>query len=370
MADPAEDLYSVLGVARTATDDQIRRAYRKLARKHHPDVNPGDKQSEERFKQVAAAHDVLSDPARRKAYDEFGAESLSGGFDPDKARAYRHYAEQRSAAGRAGGGHAQEVPFDFDLDDILGGFRQRREQRPVESVAEVELDFADALRGIELEARVPVRRACATCHGSGDKPGAEVKACTVCGGSGRVKAVEGPMRLMTACRACAGDGKIGTPCPTCRGQGSVTGEERLKVRIPPGADHGSELRVKGRIPGAPGAPPGDLVIRTRVRPHPHFRRDGLDLTLHLPVTLDEAYAGASVEVPTPDGPVQLKVPPGSQPGTKLRLKGKGVARGGARGDLYVELDLRLPDQPDESLAEALRAARPLYRKPVREGIQL
>ena len=371
MADP-EDLYRALGIAKSATEDEIRRAYRKLARQHHPDVNPGNKDAEERFKQISAAYDVLSDPAKRKAYDEFGAESLKGGFDPEKARAYREWSEGRSAAGRAGGGQAAEAPFEFDLDDILGGFGQRRarERRPVEVVAEVELDFADALRGIELEARVPIERTCSTCDGSGDKPGSEVKTCTVCDGSGRVQAVEGPVRLLIPCRACGGDGKIGTPCPTCGGQGTVTATENLKIRIPPGADDGSELRVRGRIPGPAGAPPGDLVIRTVVRPHPYFRRDDLDLYLRLPVTLDEAYIGATVEVPTRDGPVNMKIPPRSQPGTRLRLKGKGVARGDERGDLFVELEPRLPDAPDDSLAEALRAARPLYKRPVREGIRL
>jgi len=371
VAEP-EDLYALLGVSRTAGDDEIRRAYRALARKHHPDVNPGNKEAEEQFKKISAAYDVLSDPAKRKAYDEFGAESLKSGFDPEKSRAYRRWSEGRSAAGQAARGPAAgQVPFEFDLDDILGGFAQRpRQRRPAEVVAEVELDFADALRGTELEARVPVERSCPTCHGSGDKPGSEVKTCAACGGSGRVQAVEGPMRMMVPCRVCGGDGKIGTPCPTCTGAGTVTSEERLRVRIPPGADNGTELRVRGRIPGPPGAPPGDLVIRTRVRPHPHFRRDDLDLYLDLPVTLDEAYSGATVEAPTPDGPVKLKIPPRSQPGTRLRLKGKGVARGDARGDLFVDVDPRLPDETDAALAEALRGASKLYRKPVREGIEL
>lgn len=372
MADP-EDLYALLGVARTATGDQIRRAYRKLARQHHPDVNPGNQEAEEQFKKISAAYDVLSDAEKRKAYDEFGAESLKGGFDPERSRAYRQWSEAKSAAGQAARGRVDEVPFELDLDDILGGLGQRARrgpQRPAEVVAEVELDFADALRGTELEARVPVARSCPTCHGSGDKPGSEVKTCAVCGGSGRVQVVEGPMRFMAPCRACGGDGRIGPPCPTCSGAGTVAGEERLRVRIPPGADDGSELRVRGRVPGPPGAPPADLVIRTRVRPHPHFRREDLDLYLELPVTLDEAYSGATVEAPTPDGPVKLRIPPRSQPGTRLRLKGKGVARGEARGDLFVDVVPRLPDEVDESLAEALRSARPLYRRPVREGIAL
>lgn len=366
-----KDLYAILGVARTATDEEIRTAYRKLARQHHPDVNPDNKQAEERFKEISAASDVLSDAAKRKLYDEFGEEGLSGGFDLEKARAYRRWAASRQAAGPAGG----DVPFEFDLEGLLGGsFARRgarRSGRGEDIAGVVEFDLADALRGAEIEVRVPIRKACADCGGSGDKPGTTAKTCAECGGTGRKQAVRGPMRMLAACPACRGEGRSRTPCPTCGGEGAAASEETIKVRIPPGAEDGSDLVVQGRgAPGPGGGPPGDLVIRTRVRPHPHFRREGLDLLLRLPVTFEEAYNGASVEVPTPDGSVQMKVPPRSQSGARLRLRGKGVTRKDARGDLYVELDVRVPDREDAPLSEALRDAGRLYSRPVREGVRL
>ncbi len=178
------------------------------------------------------------------------------------------------------------------------------------------------------------------------------------------------MRLLSTCAACGGKGKLGTPCPNCKGVGELDTEDTITVRIPSGAEDGSQLTVKGRgAPGAAGGPPGDLVIQTRVRPHAHFRRDGLDLYLTLPVTVDEAYNGAQVEVPTPDGPVQMKIPASSQSGTRLRLRNKGIARKGKRGDLYVDFDVRMPDQRDARFGEAARTAADLYSRSVREGIR-
>lgn len=322
------DLYAVLGVARDATDDEIRRVYRQLARKHHPDRNPGNKAAEERFKEVAAAYEVLSDAEKRKLYDEFGEDSLRGGFDPEKARAYRQWGHSSGGAGAWSG----SMPFEFDLEDLFrGGGRRAWTTGGQDVVAVVELDFAQALRGAEVEMRIPGQRTCPSCGGASKRR----RRCATCGGAGR-----------------------------------VASEEAHKIRIPPGADDGSELRVRGRgAPGLDGGTPGDLVIRTRVRPHPHFRREGLDLHLRLPVTIDEAYLGASIEVPTPDGPVQMKVPPKSTSGTTLRLRDKGVARAERRGDLYVELVAQVPDRDDASLSEALRAGARLYSRPVREGIR-
>jgi curved DNA-binding protein len=302
-----KDLYASLGVAKTASEAEIRSAYRKLARKHHPDVNPGNKDAEAHFKEISAAYDVLSDAEKRKLYDEFGHEGLRGGFDPEQARAYRTWQDRRSTTGSP---FSEEV-YDFsDLGDLFGGggFR-RRAARGEDVIAIVELDLAQAIRGTEITVRVP-----------------------------------------------AGDGRAGDGEP-------------VTVRIPKGAEDGSRLVVKGRgAPGPGNAPPGDLIIETRVRRHPHFRRDGLDLHLELPVTLDEAYNGAEVTVPTPDGSVKLRIPPGSQQRQELRLRAKGVTRGDRRGDLYVTLDVRLPDKDDAELAEAMRRAR--YGKPVREGISL
>jgi molecular chaperone DnaJ len=370
--------YDVLGVAKSASADEIRKAYRKLARKHHPDVNPGNQEAEGKFKEISAAYDVLGDEKKRKAYDEFGEDALRGGFDPDKARAYKQWSDGRQQAGRP----FSEEGVEFDLGDLFGagfgagaaggGRRRRAAGLPGEDIlARVEIDLAQALAGVELQVTVPTRTACPTCHGSGDEPGAPVTTCPTCKGSGKQQVAQGPMRMMMTCRTCGGDGKSATPCHTCSGAGERSGEQPITVRIPPGADDGSRLRVAGKgAPGLGGGPPGDLLIETRVRPHTHFRRDGLDLHLTLPVTLAEAWLGGPIEVPTPQGSVKLTVPPRSQPGTKLRLRGRGVKRGGATGDLYVELDLRLPDGEAPALDEASRAVDGAYGQPVREGLRL
>ncbi|NVB79721.1 MAG: DnaJ domain-containing protein [Kofleriaceae bacterium] len=298
----AESLYETLGVAKTASADEIRKAYRKLARKHHPDVNPGDKSAEATFKNVSAAYDVLSDEKKRKAYDEFGEASLQSGFDPDKAREYAKWQDTRQRRSTRFG--EDEGPIDFDFSDLFGRRAPRGPARGGDLHASVEIDQRQAIEGTEMMADLP-------------------------------------------------------------GHGTV------RVRIPKGADTGDTLRVPGKgSPGRGGGPPGDLVIETVVRPHPLIRREGLDLFLSLPVTLDEAYRGASVSVPTFEGPVVLKIPPRTQNGAKLRLRGKGVARKNDHGDLIVEVAVRMPDKQDDALAEALRAADKLYTKPVREGLTL
>lgn len=296
----AESLYDTLGVAKNATPDAIRSAYRKLARKHHPDVNPGNKASEEKFKAISAAYDVLSDDKKRKAYDEFGDASLQGGFDPEKAREYARYQSTRQQ--RAAG--FDEGPMEFDFSELFGRRAQPRgPMRGQDLAATIQIEFRQAIEGAEFTADIP-------------------------------------------------------------GQGPV------RVRIPPGADTGSTLRVPGK--GAPGrgGPPGDLVIEVEVKPHPRLRREGLDLYLALPVTIDEAYNGATIDVPTFEGPIALKIPPRSQNRAKLRVKGRGVPKKDTRGDLYVELDVRMPDQADDTLAAALRASTAAYARPVREDMKL
>lgn len=312
MAD-AKDPYTVLGVPRSATDDEIRKAYRKLARKFHPDVNQGDKKAEERFKEISAANDILSDPEKRKLFDEFGEAATRSGFDADQARNYQRW------AGGMGGGAQRGSPFggaaasgggvEFEFGDIFGDLfergnrRSRGPQKGRDVVANVDIDLLDAIRGTEVQLRIPGR------------------------------------------------------------------PEPVTVRIPPGADDGSKLKVSGQ--GSPGpAGNGDLLIETHVRPHPHFRREGLHLHLKLPVGIDEAYNGASIEVPTPDGNVSLRVPPRSQQGDKLRLRNKGIQRGSERGDLYVELDVKMPDKADEALAAALKSAKEAYSAPLRADIRL
>jgi DnaJ-class molecular chaperone len=295
----AQSLYETLGVAKGASDDSIRKAYRKLARRHHPDVNPGDKKAEEAFKRIAAAYEVLSDEKKRAAYDEFGEESLAGGFDADKARAYKQWQDTRQQQRRSGFEHG---PAEFDFSDLFG--RARGPARGPDLHARVQMELRQAIEGAEVSLEL---------------------------------------------------GAKGT----------------VRVRIPPGADTGSIIRLAGKgAPGARGGPPGDLVIETVVLPHPRLRRDGLDLYLTLPVTLDEAYNGATVEVPTFDGPVLLKVPERSQAGARLRLRGKGIQRKDSRGDLYAVLDVRMPDRVDEALAEALRGSAAAYGTPVRKELTL
>jgi curved DNA-binding protein len=320
MADKTK-LYDLLGVGPTATADEIRKAYRKLARKHHPDANKGDPKAEERFKTISAAYQVLSDPEKRKLYDEFGEVALQSGFDPERARAWH-------STHRGPSGGAQEIDIeellrnfgfaggvDADGDEVadmfggfggLGGFGRRRRgpQRGRDVHATVELDLEHAIRGSEVSIQVP-------------------------------------------------------------GHGQVT------VRIPPGADEGSTLRIRGKGTVARnGGQAGDLVIETRVRPHPFVKRDGLDLTMSVPVDVDEAYNGAEIEVPTFDGKVKVRVPPRSQQGARLRLRGKGIRRKDQTGDLYLELQVRMPDRDDARVAESLRTAKRGYGRGVREGLSL
>lgn len=374
-----QDLYAVLGVQRGASEEEIKRSYRKLARAHHPDVNPGNQQAEEKFKAISAAYDVLSNPEKRKLYDEFGQEGLRGGFDPAQAREYQRWASQRQSAGAASE-RGPDIPFDFDFGDLFGARAARgRGGRPrprgiagEDVLVNVELDFVTALRGTQIDVGFPVQGTCPVCAGSGDKPGSQPKTCPECQGSGKKQIARGPLNMVTICPTCGGDGKVHDPCNNCAGAGIIASEQQIQVRIPPGADDGSELRVRGKgSPGLGDAPPGDLIIHVRVSAHPHFTRDGLDLTLKLPVTIEEAYLGASVPVPTPAGEIQMKVPARAQSGQKLRLRGKGVTRGKDVGDLYVELQVRVPDSEDEQLAAALRGTSSrLYSRPVREGIQL
>jgi curved DNA-binding protein len=317
MAEP--DLYETLGVARGATEDEIRKAYRKLARKFHPDVNPNNKQAEERFKRISFAYDVLSDQDKRKLYDEFGHSGLSQGFDPEQARAYSRWSEgaRRSPFAESFQGEGFEGIDAESLEDLLGGLfgraaggRPGRARRGADAEAEVEVDFLDAVRGGEV--RVGVHKA---------EPG------------------------------------------------GVAAERTLRIRIPPGTDDGSRIRLAGQ--GGPGDPPGDLFLRIRVRPHAFFRREGPDLSLDLPVTLPELIRGASVAVPTPDGPVTMTIPPGSQNGRKLRLRGKGATRpGGGRGDLFVRLAVRLPEADGEQLEKVAKEIEGLYgEKSVRAELE-
>ncbi len=365
-----KDLYDVLGASRTASDDEIRKAYRKLARKFHPDRNPGNKKAEERFKQISAAFEVLSDKDKRQAYDQFGDLSLQSGFDAEQARAYQGWNSQRAPGSQ---------PFDMgglgvSLADLFGaafsGSSEPPRAKGQDIRAAVELDLAQAISGTEVSLELPSAEPCRACSGSGRVPGASVSACSDCGGRGQKEVARGQMRMVTTCSTCLGEGSFAAPCAACSGAGRAQATRTVTVRIPPGADDGSTLRIRGKGAPSTGGPAGDLILETRVRPHPLVRRQNLDLFYKLPITLDEAYNGCEVEVPTFEGDVKLCIPQGSQPGERLRLRGKGVKRGRQQGDLYVQLDVRLPKRRDESLAKAFRNTRSAYDRPVRQGLRL
>lgn len=388
-----KDPYATLGVAKNASAEEIKKAYRKLAKKLHPDVNPGDKKAEERFKDVSAAFEVIGDPKRRALYDEFGEVALSHGFDEEKAKKFREYQRAASAAGGGGGSGGFEGfsgggfdPSDFgDLGSMFGDlFTQRRQGASRRRVtqpavgddveASIEVDLRDAVLGAERDITVQRPAVCPECKGSGAKPGTKPQQCPQCGGSGEVKVAGGLMRA--TCPRCQGSGEIKEPCPRCGGEGTVLEAAHLRVKIPPGVETGSRVRLAGQgSPGERGGESGDLYLRITVRPHPTVRVDGRDLSLDLPISVAEALQGAEVTAPTFEGPVKLKIPPGSQSGRRLRLRGRGLpalragATGAPRGDLYVVLQIVLP--PDSAKARAAAAElQKLYPPDVRQDVRL
>ena len=372
MSAPKHDYYETLGVPRKASTDEIRRAYKKLARKYHPDVNPGDKAAEDKFKNVQEAFDVLGDSKKRQMYDQFGFYSDSGFAPPPPG---------------AGGAQGQHVDFSgFDFSDFMsgaggggrrtetggGGFRdifsqffgggrgQQGAQQAPEKGGDLEyvmnIDFWQAIKG--TQARVSINRyeQCETCHGTGSTGAGEV-ACPQCKGTGQVSQMAGAMRFNLSCPRCGGSGRLRNACPTCGGDGRVTHNETVEIRIPPGARDGSRLRVPGKgNAGTHGAPPGDLYITTKVEPHEFFRRDGDNIEITVPITVWEAALGAKIEVPTIDGRAALKIPQGTANAQKFRLRERGVlnSRTNQRGDQIVEVSLTTPDPTDERSRELLR----------------
>ncbi len=364
-----KDYYQTLGVGRSASDDEVRKAYRRLARKYHPDLNPGDKASEERFKLVQEAYDILSDAKKRKMYDQFGFYSEQGfpgagaqqpggpgfgfgGFDFSDA-----FGAGQGAAGPQGGFGGS---FSDLFSQFFGGRHGAGEQPAAEKGADLEyalgIDFWQAIRGTQVRLSVSRLEACRACHGSGQSGGASA-ACPQCQGSGNVTQMAGAMRFSLNCPKCGGTGRLRNACPACRGEGRTHSTESVEVRIPPGAASGSRLRVAGKgNSGTMGAPPGDLYITIRVEDHPIFTREGDDIHIRVPVSVSEAGLGAKIEVPTVDGRALLKIPQGTQTGQKFRLREKGVfnSRKNSRGDQIVEIAIQAPDVRDERARELLR----------------
>ncbi|MBM3667613.1 MAG: molecular chaperone DnaJ [Actinobacteria bacterium] len=353
------DYYEVLGVGRKADPDEIKKAYRELARKWHPDRNPGDSEAEEKFKEVQAAYDVLSDPEKRKQYDAGGMFG-GGGFGPG------------GRGGFPGGG-----AFSGNIGDIFssifnrgGGGAGAGPQRGRDLEAEVQLSFDQAVHGTQITIEVPTTGACATCGGSGAKPGTAPKVCQRCEGSGVDSQSQGFFSIQQPCPECGGQGSvIEQPCPTCAGSGITQESKRYRVNIPAGVHDGSRIRLAGKgEAGFRDGPRGDLYVTTRVAPSPVFRQrpDG-NLDVDLPVTVTEAIQGATIEVPTLKGSKRIKIPPGTQHGSTQRLKGEGPPRtsGAGRGDIHYRVQLQIPEQltPEqreavEGLAKALNGEDP------------
>jgi molecular chaperone DnaJ len=376
-----KDLYAALGVNRGASADEIRKTYRKLARKFHPDVNPGNVQAENRFKEISEAHEVLGDPEKRKLYDEFGMAGVQSGFDPQQARAARQAYSWGGGAAEPRGGFGGYENFEDIFGDIFSGRGGRGTRGPGGAArapggdleSEMEIDFLDAVRGLSTEISIDRREICSTCSGSGlDLSAAPL--CSECGGQGRVRVGEGPVTFMRTCPRCGGQGREGAvPCPTCRGAGQTSKRERLAVKIPPGVDTGSRVRVAGKGgAGVGGGAAGDLFIRVVVRAHRLIERRGDDLYVDLPVTVGEAIAGASIDVPTPDGAkVRVRVPPRTQTGKHLRVRGHGMPRlkGGGRGDLYLRIAVHIPDDASEAIAKAAAEMNAGYKTDPRSALR-
>lgn len=348
---PDLDYYKVLEIARDATREDVLKAYRRLARKYHPDLNPDDKTAESKFTDVQQAFDVLGDSDKREQYDRYGTAAFEGAGAGPRTQAYPW---------STGGGPAGFE--DIDLGEILGkrfGFgnifgtrtAQRAPQRGVDLRYELEVPFRTAVMGGETEIHVTRKRTCTHCNGSGGEPGTGTRACSECGGSGRNRRAPGPLGLAIPCPACSGEGRMPEKvCSRCAGAGMLDRTDRIRVKIPAGIDNGATIRLRGQgISGAGGQAAGDLLIHVRVAPHPYFHRSGNDLTLEVPITVAEAVLGSKIDVPTLTGTVSVSVPAGTSSGRKMRLRGKGVPghNGKPPGDQYVEIRIVVPQQIDD-----------------------
>jgi molecular chaperone DnaJ len=364
-----KDYYAVLGLDSGATDKDIQRAYRKLAKQYHPDANPGDATAEERFKEVSAAHDVLGDPDRRKEYDEVRT-MVASGVGPGGYGGY--------------GPNFEGAQFNFDSGDLgdlfgsifRGGGAGRRgrarqgsaPQRGADLETRLQLDFLDAVHGVTTSVSLTSDAACSVCGGSGAEPGTLPTVCPNCHGAGSIAVDQGPFSFSEVCPTCGGRGQvIEHRCKRCKGSGAERRRREVKVRIPSGVKNGQRIRVKGRgAAGRNGGPPGDLYVVVQVQAHPIFERSGAaNLTVKVPITFAEAAIGAQVKVPTLDEPVTVKVPPGTQSGKTVRVRGRGVPRAkGDPGDLLVTFEVGVPEKLSTEQREAVEAlARVLPENP-------
>lgn len=359
MAEEKRDYYEVLGVSKTATDDELKKAYRKLAKQYHPDLNPGDKEAEKKFKEANEAYEVLSDSTKRARYDQFG----HAGVDPSYG-----------AGGPDAGGFGGFGGFDMgDLGDIFegffgGGFGSSRRANPNaprrggDLQTSCTISFFEACKGVKREISIQRMESCPDCYGSGSEPGHDAQTCPDCHGTGQVRVTQrtplGSMTSSRPCSRCGGKGKIITnPCKKCNGNGRIRVTKKIEVSIPAGVDDGQTLAVRGQgDSGINGGPAGDLHVTVTVRPDTLFKRDGYDIWCEIPLTYMQAALGDELTVPTIDGKVKYTIPEGTQPGTVFRLRGKGVQNlnGRGRGDQYVEVTVEVPKGLSKAQKEALK----------------
>ena len=343
-----KDLYEVLGVSRSASDDEIKKAFRKLAMKYHPDRNPDNEEAVEKFKEIQNAYAILSDPQKKAAYDQYG----HAGVDPNMG-------------GGFGGGFGGGAGFDFGdifsqmFGGAAGGGGRQQSYQGADLQYAVEITLEEAAAGLKKRITIPTYKECDICHGSGAKPGTSVSTCGTCGGSGTIHVRQAIFQLQQTCPTCHGSGKqIKDPCTSCRGEGRVKTTKTVEVNIPAGIDDGQRIRLSGEgEPGQHGAPSGDLYVVVHVKAHKTFERNGLDLHCELPISFATAALGGEVEVPTLEGKVKLTIPKETQTGRRMRVKGKGIKslRSSATGDLYchvlVETPVNLTDRQKELLEE-------------------
>ncbi len=384
-----QDYYQTLGVGREASEEEIRKAYRRLARKYHPDLNPGDKSAEERFKNVQGAYDILNDPKKRQMYDQYGFYSDTAMPGPGAGPGAGAYGQNPNMgfggfdfsdfAQGAGAGAQHEEPgggFRDLFSQFFGGRNNQQENAsPIpEKGSDLEyglnIDFWQSIRGTQVRLSIHRQDTCETCHGTGSA-GGKVSVCPQCNGTGTVSQMAGAMKFNLTCPRCGGKGRLKNACPTCQGEGRVSRPEVVEVRIPAGAQAGSRLRVAGKgNAGTMGGPPGDLFITIQVQPHPFFVRDGDNINITVPISVPEAGLGAKIEVPTIDGKALLKIPQGTQNAQKFRLREKGVfnSRKDARGDQIVEVSIQAPKAQDERTREILRELGQLHPEDPRSAL--
>ena len=350
MAAATKDFYETLGVKKSASKDELKKAYRKLARKHHPDLNPGDKSAEKRFKEINEAYEVLSDSKKRTEYDQFGTAASNGaqGFEGFGAGGFGH-----------GGGDTADI-----FSDLFGNFRHEEASlKGADLAAQLDISLEEAYKGVTKPITLTREVPCTTCSGTGAEAS---NTCSSCNGAGSIKQSRGIFRLNQPCPACRGRGRVITKsCKTCRGNGSTVATQTIKVKIPPGANTGSRVKLRGLGGiGAQGGRTGDLYIELTVSPHPMFKRDGNHIYVEVPVTIVEAILGGKINVPTLDGSVTMTLPPGTDSGKKFRLKGKGIPnkKTGINGDEFALIKIVVPKKVSKKAKEALEEIEKAYKE--------